>query len=172
MNTTEKMFTAFESLTGIAFVSLKGYKDSIGNVQDVTINVGASLQATKEKDIAYLESLSFEGKDALLEQARLELIASLKEPGKARSDGQKEAYTHICPGVKVHTGTGEIFIFGMVVKRVVTQATEAPEKLDTRKPLTKAKDALRASLKSYKYRVYKLDQISSMKVMGTTIEIG
>lgn len=161
--------TAFEGLTGVAFVSIAGYKDAQNGEQNALINVGVSYENAKLADITFLQGLSFADNE-LLEQARLELIESLIKPSQSRSEGQIEAYTHLCNGVKQHKESKALYIFGFSVKKTVI--SEGETKTDTRKPLTKAKDHLRSQMKSTKFRLYKVEKISSVKVMGQTIEIG
>jgi hypothetical protein len=53
---------------------------------------------------------------------------------------------------------------------VVTVQSEI-EKADTRSALTKAKDSLKANMKSSKFRQFKISEINTLKAMGETIVV-
>lgn len=163
------------SPTGVSFVGVTGYTNSKGEVSNVLLNVGASLANAKAKDIETLQGLKVSSLETdfetdLLEQARLALIASLKKPSKARSEGQKDAYTHLGNGLKVHNETNEIYIFGLVYSKTVIKKGEY-KKVNSR-PLTLAKNYLRKKfMRSTKYRQYKLTQVEGFKLNGQTLAL-
>ena len=161
------------SPTKVAFVSLRNYTDSKGEVQNALINVGVSYENAKKKDIEYLQNLDVKSLKTdipleLLEKAKEELLKALIKPNENRSNGQIDAYTFISNGIKVHNVKNELYIFGMSVnKKVIEESKE--EKVDTRKPLTKAKDFIRKGFKSTKYRQYNVLNLGSVKLNGETI---
>lgn len=165
------------SPTGVSFVSLNNYTNSKGEVQNATINVGLSYERAKAKDTKFLQNLNvfederlkrFEDKQ-LLEIARLELLASCTNPNEKQSNAQKEAYTHLCNGLKIHNETKALYLQGYAISKKVIETGE--EKTDTRKPLTKAKDLIRKFLKSSKYRQYNIENLKEVKINKGTIII-
>lgn len=105
------------SLTGVSFFSIKNYTNKNGEVANHLINVGMKYETAKKKDIEFLENLNFAEHDfkspnTLIEAARLELIAAFKKPDAVRSEAQKDAFTPIFAGVKVHNETGVLYIYG------------------------------------------------------------
>lgn len=166
----EKVISAIQKAlsntpTGVSFCSVKNYTNEVGEVSDYIFNIGVSYDRAKQKDIEFLTNLDVtttEWNCPMVDiiKAKQELITSLEKPNQARSEGQKNAYTHIINGIKVHNETAEIYVYGMKVSKRVKQSADYGE--DTRKPLTKAKDELRKLMKSAKYRqfIFKLDGMS------------
>ena len=162
-----------KSPTKVSFVSIKGYKNKNGEVANHLINIGASYLKAKEKDIQFLTELDINSFDSkldkpLLEQAKTELISSFNKPEKNRSEGQINAYTTIIPGVKVHNESGVIYIYGYREKKEII--TEGTYPVVNSTPLTKAKNELRKSLKTGKFTQYALNEVSSIRANGETLE--
>lgn len=166
-----------KSPTGVGFVSIKGYENRYGEVSNNLINVGASYENMTKKDIEYLENLDVTkiGTDidsdidsVTLEKARTELINSLIKPNKNRSNGQKNAYTSITSGLKVHNETGDVYVWGYRVNKTVIKAGEYP-KINSR-PKTIAKNIIRKGMKTAKFTQYKVSNIEKMKLNGETLE--
>jgi hypothetical protein len=156
-----------KSPTGVSFVSIKGYTNSYGEVSNNLVNVGASLTSAKYSDIETLQSLdvtALNGDSILLEKARVELINSFIAPNENRSQGQIDAYTIICKGVKVHNESGEIYVYGL--RKSKTTLVEGVYPQVNSKPLTLAKNTLRRELKSSKFTQYKLSSTSVIKLNG------
>jgi hypothetical protein len=156
-----------KSPTGVSFVSIKGYTNSYGEVSNNLVNVGASLTSAKYSDIETLQSLdvtALNGDSILLEKARVELINSFIAPNENRSNGQIDAYTIICKGVKVHNQSGEIYVYGL--RKSKTTLVEGVYPQVNSKPLTLAKNTLRRELKSSKFTQYKLSSTSVIKLNG------
>lgn len=166
-----KLFGNLESITGVSFVNVT-YTNEQGEVQNTTFNVGVSYDKAKQKDIEYLKNLdvktikSSQG-IAQLEEARKALLGSLISPSKSRSQGQKNAYTHLTNGLKIHNETQELYVYGMKVKKTVISKGEY--KADTRRPLTVAKDDIRKTMKSTQYRQYNLSNMQDVKLKGDTL---
>ena len=156
-----------KSPTGVSFVSIKGYTNSYGEVSNNLVNVGASLDNAKQKDIETLQSLNvteLNGDSILLEKARVELINSFIAPNENRSNGQKDAYTIVGKGIKVHNETGEIYIFGLRTSKTIIEQGVYP--IVNSRPLTLAKNSLKKDLKSSKFTQYKLSATSVIKANG------
>jgi len=166
-----------KSITGVSFVSIRNYKNAIGEVSNYLINVGIRYEVAKAKDIAFLENIVlsnyvFKSSIELIEKARLILIEAFIKPNEARSNGQIDAYTTIFAGVKVHNETGVIYVYGYKEsKTIIIQADEKEPKKDTRSELTKAKDELRKLLKTGKFTQYAIGEGNTIKGNGETLEL-
>lgn len=163
------------SPTGVSFFHLLNYKSTeSGEVANHLINVGVSYENAVAKDINFLASLdvrAFEWKSPItdIEFAKSELLASLIKPNQNRSEGQKDAYTVIMGGVKVHNETGLLYVFGYSVKKEVL--VEGTYKQVKSSSLTIAKNEIRKFMKSTKYRQFKIDVGNQLKCVGETVEI-
>jgi len=163
-----------KSITGVTFISIRNYTNSSGEIANHLVNVGASYENAKAKDIEYLRNLNVEKFDskldsALLETARLELIESFINPSENRSNGQIDAYTHIFSGVKVHNETGKLYIYGYRENKTVIQ--EGTYKTVNSKPLTIAKNELRKQLRTGKFTQYSLEIGNELRLNGETLEL-
>jgi len=81
--------------------------------------------------------------------------------------GQIDAYTTIAKGIKVHNVTGEIYVFGLRMKKEILQPGTYPTM--NSKELTIAKNVLRKELKSSKFTQFKISEISEIKIAGEEI---
>lgn len=157
-----------KSPTGVSFCSIKNYTNQEGEVSDYLFNIGVSYTKAKEKDLEFLKNLditNMQWQSAMVDiiKANGELIRSLEAPTK-----EKDIYTFITNGLKVHNDTGLIYVFGMKVSKKVKEAIDYGE--DTRRPLTKAKDEIRKLMKTTKYRQFILNLNGmSVKVSGEEI---
>jgi hypothetical protein len=88
-----------------------------------------------------------------------------------RSKGQKDAYLVLDNGFKFNPETEEYYVFGFQVRDKVVTVQSEIEKADTRSALTKAKDSLKANMKSSKFRQFKISEINTLKAMGETIVV-
>ena len=159
-----------KSLTNVTFCSIKGYVNDEGEKSDYLINIGVNYQTAKQKDIKFLTELdvtTMEWNCPMVDiiKAQTELLNSLIKPSQARSQAQKEAYIHINEALKLHADTLELYVFGSKERKKIREAVDYGE--DTRKPLTKAKDELKALLRHSKYRQFKFKLNGmSMKTNG------
>jgi len=139
------------------------------------VNIGASYENAKNKDIETLKNadiltIQTVSDKITLEKARQELIASLIKPNENRSNGQIDAYTPICKGLKVHNETGEIYVYGYGEnKKIIVEGTYP--KVNSR-ALTIAKNELKKALnlRTNKYKNFKVTNISNMKLNGDILE--
>lgn len=171
--TTIKGATA-KSITGVSFVSIRNYTNTSGETSNNLINVGMSYTNAKKKDIETLETLnvkehSFKSTPENIEAARVALIAAFIAPDKARSEGQKDAYTVISEGIKVHNETGQIYIYGYREKKEVLKAGEY--KVVNSSDLTIAKNELRKLLRTGKFTQYALEMGNEIRANGNTLEL-
>jgi hypothetical protein len=164
-----------KSPTGVSFIAINGYENSNGEISDNTVNIGASYDNAKKKDIDTLKNvdiieLNAKSDKITLEKARQELINSFINPSKTRSQGQKNAYTIITDGLKVHNETGEVYIYGYCEKKTVK--VEGVYPTVNSRPLTIAKKELKklCNLRTNKFKQYKVKEIGNLKVNGQTLE--
>lgn len=161
--------------TGVSFFKVNNYKSvESGEVANHLINIGVSYGRAIEKDIEFLAnldvtSMTWKSNIEDIKLAKSELLQSLIAPNENRSNGQKDAYTVIMEGVKVHNETGLVYIWGHTVKKDII--VEGTYKTVNSKPLTIAKNEIRKLMKSTKYRQYKLDIGNELKCAGETVEI-
>lgn len=160
-----------QDINGVSFVSVT-YVNQQNEKHQTTFNIGVDYYKAKQKDIEFLEKLDTSAIKCslpieLLEQAREELILSMKNPSKSRTEGIKNAYTNLGHGLKIHNETQVLYVYGMKVNKTII--TNGDYKEDTRKPLTKAKDTLRSLLKSTQYRQYELGRSLQYKLKGDTL---
>jgi len=169
---------------GVTFVGIN-YTNQDNETSQYLVNIGASYENAKKKDLTTLQNLdvktieNYKGLDQdsinLLDEAKNALIKALIKPNKAQSQAQKDAYTHLLNGMKIHNETHDLYIFGFKVKKSVQiKGNYKPSDFafEGAKPLTRAKNFIRTQLlKSTKYRQFKIsaDQLHKMKISGDTI---
>lgn len=165
-----------KSPTGVSFVKINGYKNSQGEISNILINVGASYENQKNADLKTLQTaditkMQFSVDMPTVLTAKTELENSLIKPNENRSNGQIEAYTNICKGIKVYNQDGTIFVYGCQVKKETIVKGEYKEVKS--QPKTIAKNELKKllNLKLDKFRQYKLSEISQMVLGGETLDI-
>lgn len=162
---------------GISFFRIKNYKSvETGEVANHLVNIGVSFSKAVEKDIDFLKNLdvrTMTWKSSIIdiEIAKTELLNSLITPNQNRSDAQKDAYTIICEGVKVHNETGILYVWGHTIPEKKEIIVEGVYKKVNSKPLTIAKNEIRKLLKSTKYRLFKVDVGNVLKSAGEVVEI-
>jgi len=166
---------------GVSFVSIKEYSsDSSGNteVSNVLLNVGASYEKAKEKDIARVKELDVKkiaNSDfdvVLLKKAKEEMLKSLISPSENRSNGQKDAYVQLANGIKFALNTENLLIWGKLVRKDVLVKGE--RKTVNSKPLTLAKKFITKALdlETAKFRQYKaVVNAEKVVVRGDTFEM-
>jgi hypothetical protein len=175
LNVIANLETALSnSRNGITFVAINGYTNASGEVSNNLINVGVSYDRMKQKDINFLEVLDtnilkFKSDLTLIEQARIELIESLRKPDTTKSNGQKNAYTHIIDGIKVHNENGKIYIYGYRENKTIIK--EGTYKETKSSVLTLAKNELRSLLKTNKFKMFILESTNTIKCNKETLEL-
>lgn len=183
MNKFQDVLNQLKKIGGVSFVNVSDYINAKGETQNALINIGMSYDRAVEKDYDMLSDFPDTKLGEMarevgvsmetMVEARDSVLVSLKnridKVKTNRSEGQKGAYEPICTGIKVATSTGELMINGFSVRKTVTKEVDYGE--DTRKPLTRAKDAIRDTLKSRKFRNFKYDKIKGMTIMGEELVI-
>ena len=160
----------------VTFLGMRNYCNQKGEKSNYLINLGIDYNDQKNKDIQFLRELditkgTWQSNLVTLEQARTELIESFINPDKARSEGQKEAYTHICKGLKVHNDKGTLHIYGYCVKNTIIEESTEPKKVVNSKPLTIAKNELRKLLKTGGFVNFVVSVGNTIKVSGETLNL-
>ncbi len=166
-----------KSPTGVSFFSIKNYTNKSSEVSNQLINIGVDYGKTKIKDIEFLRNLDitktdlYQWKSSLvdLEIARAALIAAFEAPDKARSEGQKDAYTVISNGVKVHNETGALYIYGYRVNKTVLVKGEYKEVKSSKETI--AKNELRKLLKTGNFVNFAIEVGNNLTASGDTIEL-
>lgn len=97
-----------KSVTGVSFVSIRNYTNKSGETSNNLINIGASYDRAKKRDIEFLENFDtsahdFKSAPDLIEEARIALIAAFLKPNLNRSKGQANALPKSYQGSKFTT---------------------------------------------------------------------
>lgn len=173
MNREEFISKLAELDPSSTFLSLKGYKNSAGEVADYNIVFHISYENALKKSINALEK-TITAND-LHEEARLSLLdgynkslAKVKDtPVDELEDNYKRFYDNegkVIKGVKLHAETDTLHLFGMLVNKKVT--VPGTYKQTNKRELTKAKDELRKLCSVNKFRQFKItpEQVQSISV--------
>ena len=160
------------------FLTLKGYRNEANEVADYSIVFHMSYKAAVERSIKVLDALTVA--TDLEKQAKTELLASFnKSLANAETPIEEidDAYTRFfdndgsyIKGVKLHTKTGTLHLYGLVVhKNVKMPGIYGPG--GNRKPLTIAKDKLRHMTPVGKFRQFKIlpSQLDSISVENLSL---
>ena len=106
----KNLINKLKQFNGVQFVAINNYTNKQGEISKVLLNVGASIQNAKQKDINTLKGISYDY-ETIEEKARIELLTALTKPTKQtknRSQGQKDAYVQLCTGIRMHIETKTI----------------------------------------------------------------
>ena len=164
---------------GVGFASIF-YTNKSGETARHLVNVNASLQNAKAKDLKTLEALTDKDLEAVmlenpnldietLREALAEMIQSIVKPNENRSNGQIEAYTRINEAMKYHNTTGDIYLFALRVKKEVIQSGTYKEVKSAPKTIAKRKIEKHFDLKAPNFVNFKIDQMFSAKLNGDTL---
>lgn len=160
------------------FAGLDYQSVETGELARYSVILTASTETLYRKDIAILEAvekhrallspLFQDAVSAILASRRKSLTAGI---GNREDYTNKDTYTHVGNGLKVHNVTGALYVTGLVnSKSVITPATQ-PRKVPNSAPLVKAKRDVEArfSLPSRKFRTFKLEGVKGARVNGDII---
>jgi hypothetical protein len=176
-------------INGVSFLGIRNYQNTQGEISNQTLNVGVSYEKAMQNDFFSLQinkekimlDLAKTFELALIEKAYNELYVSLEKRLSSpeikellrlendstikRSDAQKDAFTHITTGVKVHDETGKIHVYGFVERKTVLVPIEYP-KTQTRE-LTICKRTIEklCKCKLSKYKTFYFDK-AEVRVNG------
>jgi len=155
------------------FVSVKNYTNNEGEVSNYVINIGADYGNAKESDTVFLadaknlSEIEFGSVAPYSEDARIALLKANLKPSN-QSIAQTDAYTTICPNVRIHNETGRLYVFGFKISKTVLVPVVYPTVHSS--ALTIAKEKIRKVLKAPQFRQYCLDKLVEIKMQGETLE--
>jgi hypothetical protein len=160
------------------FLTLKGYKNEASEVADYNIVFHMSYENALKKSLEVLSN--FTTTTDLEKLAKLDLMSSFaKSLGKMANIPVEEiddAYTRFfdddgdyIKGVKMHTATGTLHLYGLVVNKKVYMPGMYTK--TNKKPLTIAKDKLRYLTPVGKFRQFKItsSQVDSISVENLSL---
>lgn len=202
MSAIKNLIAELKKITGVSFVAFNykdkdgeitkrlvnigvSYKNALAkdlillsNLRfDDVLKEQARVELLKSVIMSLKKQINEEGQDEILSNAIEQIISenslvfTEKEQAEhtKKSEAQTETYINICTGLKYHNEMQKLYIQGMSVKKTIV---EEVVKADTRKPLTKAKDAIRKEMKSTKYRLFIIESLeSTFKINGDTLEL-
>lgn len=160
-----KMFDGVKS----SFIGVREYTNRFGEIANHTILIGSNRESCKMRDLEKLKA-ELPKLDGVKREACEELIQSLLKPSKTRSDAQKDAYTHIVNGVKVHNESGRIYIYGRHMAKEIIAKGVYPNVNSRQKTIEKRKLEKDLKLENCLYREYGVDRISQIAILGTVLD--
>jgi hypothetical protein len=174
MNSEEFIKELSKLRPGATFLALKGYRNEYSEVADYSIIFHMDYLAALRRSIVTLEAMNLPAA-SLDNYAKEELLASWRKSLENTKpvERREDHYTHFktangsyIKGVKVHTKTDTVHLFGLVVWKKVTLPGNYPT--DTRRELTIAKDNLALKTSVGKFRQFKIlpAQVNSISVDG------
>jgi hypothetical protein len=162
--------------TGVTFGAFLYQTKETGEVQHLTVILGASTANVYQKDIEFLEALvpTLKGDERRAAQELLESRRESLTKGIGNNSQYTQADTWWVPkllrgtGIRVHRQKGSFQVVALVHKKdVVVPGIHKP---DTRRPFTKIKDSIRYQLPSSRIRTYCLDHVAGIRLNGDTVE--
>jgi hypothetical protein len=150
-----------------------------GETARFSVMLGASLTSLYQQDIAVLEA-TVAGLTGVAKIAGEELLASRRESLEkgignnsqyVHAPQNADTYVHIpgMPGCKVHGSTGEMYVTGIISSKTVLTAGIYKTVKSSEKTI--AKNQIKKSLGSSKFRQFSLNNLSSVTVDGDTVHL-
>jgi hypothetical protein len=164
-----------KSPTGVTFFSIKNYRNNKNELSHYSINLGSNYAKMKQRDIEFLENLDvtqYRWKSSMVDimKAKTDVLESLRNPSAIISKAQTDAYESIIGNsLKVHKGTGELYVYGYLKSKKVLEAGQYDA--DSRRPSTIAKDEIRKLLRTGKFRMFNLTVDNELVCNGKTLTI-
>jgi hypothetical protein len=181
------LINAFNNSNGAKFVAFT-YTNKFGEVAKRLIQINTKYENALKADLGIIPNVEYVENDnfdrATFITAQAELLKSTKmslgisddtmnkedkQKHSNRSEGQKNAYVPIAKNIKFNIEKSQIQIFAKEVRKTVVTEGEYPQ--TNKRAKTKAKDFIKKSMKSSKYRMYIISNIESVNVNGDTIEL-
>lgn len=178
MNNIELIDELSKLRSSSTFLSLIGYHNEHGEVGDFNIVFHMSYENALKRSLEVVEALDVTApleivaKSELIESFNTSLVKMATTPIKELDD----AYTRFfdddgayIKGVKVHTASGHLHLYGLVVHHRVRIPGTYPTR--NRKPLTVAKDKMRSLTPLGKFRQFKIlpDSVEKISVGKVTL---
>jgi len=178
----------FKELNGASFVGINQYLSSTTNeISNYVIVANFSYNNAKLKDLATLKNISDSDIQKcinktgmtvdLIKQAITKLIAGFeknndKDTQTEQSKAQQLAYVNICDSIRLHIESRKLFIYGLVVSKVILQKGEY--KTVNSSDLTLAQNAVKKyfNLSTAKFRQFNIDpeQLTEVALSGEKYE--
>ena len=190
-NSFGRFLDKFRNLNGAKFIGINNYLSvSTHEIANFILNVNISIENAKKTDYERLMncnkkdlktiSLSSGIAVEILTQSLAEMLTSatknlspdLKDR-TAQSQAQTAAYVQLAPGVKLHTDTLEVHVFGQLIKKDLVKVGDNYKNPPNSSDKTLGKKAItdHLDLRAGKYRTFVLGNADSLQVTGETIEI-
>jgi len=184
-----KVIVNCKTIKGSAFVGIKGYENSKGEVSNQTILVGYDYLKMLKNDLLKLKTLNI---DSIIEKygekiatiAYSELLNSLtkltateeekeylkrvKDETITRSNAQKDAYTTLANGLKLHND-GRLFLTGLCLRKKVLVKGTYKTVVSSDKTLAKNDIKKLANLSNDKIRTFIFGSINEVNLQGVSI---
>jgi hypothetical protein len=190
-NDFKRFLDKFRNLNGAKFIGINNYLSvNTHEIANFILNVNISIENAKKTD--YERLMNCENKDLkdislssgiaidILKLSLAEMITSatknlspdLKDR-TAQSQGQTGAYIPLAKGVKLHTDTLEVHVFGLLISKelVLKGDNYKPTPNSSDKTLGKKAITDHLDLRTGKFRTFVLGNADNLKVNGETIEI-
>jgi hypothetical protein len=190
-NSFGRFLDKFRNLNGAKFIGINNYLSvSTHEIANFILNVNISIENAKKTD--YERLMNCENKDLkdislssgiaidILKLSLAEMITSAQknlsaniEDRTAQSQGQTGAYIPLAKGVKLHTDTLEVHVFGLLISKelVLKGDNYKPTPNSSDKTLGKKAITDHLDLRTGKFRTFVVGNADSLKVDGTVIEI-
>ncbi len=187
-----QIIVSVKNLNGNSFVGVRNYTNSANEVTNQVFVVGINYANMLKNDLKKMKEIStlrkvvkmFSKHDKILiKTAYNEIISSLEkrmmsEKEKQKlfllgdkvmnySNGQKGAYTPIAKGLKAKENN--LYIYGLCVRRTVKIKGVYKTTKRREKTIVKSKMKFFAELSEAKFKIFKVGNISELKIQGITI---
>lgn len=184
----QRLVQALNNAKGSKFVAFT-YTNKFGEEASRLIQINTIYENALKKDLAIVPEVEYVQNDkfdrATFITAQAELLKSIKmslgisddtmnktdkDTHSNRSNGQKNAYVQVAKNMKFNLEEKKLHIFAKEVRKTILVEGEYPQV--NKRPKTMAKDYIKKSMKSSKYRNYIISKIDEIKINGDTIVLG
>lgn len=178
MNKEEFIEALSELRPASTFLTLKGYRNSVGEVSDFSVAFHIDYKQALRKSIEIVDEMKLTtpleklARDELIESFNKSLVKMEETPLEEIEDGYTRFFdeegNHI-KGVKLHNATNTLHMYGLVVHKRVRVYGNYP--VVNSKRLTIAKDKLRHLTPAGKFRQFRItpQQVESLRVQNISL---
>jgi hypothetical protein len=167
------------STTKIGLIAVNHYENVDGEMSKRRVNIGWSYENAKKADLKTLqEGVEYIPSEKYTKEiwnnAVAELIESIVNPNKKRSEAQTNAYLIMTENgaVKYCYNTQEIYVSGLELRGSKVVEVEGTKKEVNSKPITIAKNVIRSKyLKTGLIRTFKVKEIREIKMRGEELDL-
>lgn len=175
--------TKTNNIKGCSFATIKNYTNSHGEVANHKINLGASLQSAKAKDLKALKELDIiefaktsKFSLELLQKAYINVYNSLVKIGNKKYDGtikeksnrsyaQTNAYTVINNSLKIHNDFERLYIYALRINKEVLIKGVYP--IVKSRDLTLAQNEIKKGMLHTNFTTYIVEKADVMNLAKT-----